>query len=144
MSREIRHPYTSPHLRVPTDVADDHPRTKQAFKDECDINRIMRKFQKTGILEHTRRHAPQYGEASTMDLLTAQTIIKDAERMYQELPSSVRKKFSGPVDFLQFVENPENAEEIYKMGLAVRQTPAEPLLVRVQPEPEPEPANGET
>ena len=41
--------------------------TKQSFKDECDINKIMAKFQKTGALNHYAKHAPQYGDASGIE-----------------------------------------------------------------------------
>ena len=36
-------------------------RTKQAHAQESDINYIMRKYLKTGLLEHSRKHEPDYG-----------------------------------------------------------------------------------
>lgn len=139
---EVRHPFTRDRQagRVKIDFTDAVPRTKQSFKDECDINRIMHKYQKTGMITHLAKHAPQYGEASSTDLLEAMNTLTKAQEMYDELPSSVRRKFTGPVNFLEFIEDESNAEEIYKLGLAVRQPAAEPLLVRVQPEPDADPA----
>ncbi len=31
-------------------------RTKQSMRDECDINLIMKKYQKTGAIAHVNRH----------------------------------------------------------------------------------------
>ena len=52
-----------PHPRVYTNQSDMPSMTKQSFKDECDINKIMAKFQKTGAIEHYAKHAPSYGDA---------------------------------------------------------------------------------
>lgn len=98
--------------------------TKQSFKDECDINKIMAKFQKTGVIKHYAAHAPTYGDASPVDYLDALQVIATANEMFAELPSSVRKRFSNnPEEFLEFVQNPENLDECRKMGLA---PPGEP------------------
>ena len=61
--------------------------TKQSFKDEVNINKIMAKFQKSGAIDHYAKHAPTYGDATSEDLHTALGIIADAESMFEELPS---------------------------------------------------------
>lgn len=93
--------------------------TKQSFKDECNINKIMEKFQRSGIINHYAAHAPTYGDASPVDYLEALQVIATASEMFDELPSSVRKRFNNnPADFLEFAENPENIEQMRKYGLA--------------------------
>lgn len=40
--------------------------TKQSFKDECDINQIVAKFEKTGLVNHLARGVPQFADVSEM------------------------------------------------------------------------------
>ena len=93
--------------------------TKQSFKDECDINKIMEKFQRTGVINHYAAYAPTYGDASPVEYLDALLVISTANEMFADLPSSVRKRFNNnPEEFLEFAQNPDNLEECRKMGLA--------------------------
>ena len=93
--------------------------TKQSFKDECNINKIMDKFQRTGVIQHYAAHAPTYGDASPIEYLDALQTIATANEMFDDLPSSVRKRFNNnPEEFLEFVQNPSNLEECQQMGLA--------------------------
>lgn len=92
--------------------------TKQSFKTECDINAIMKKFQKTGAITHYANNAGSYMDVPSGDLLDAQLIIANANTMFEELPSSIRKKFENdPGQFLDFVQNEDNLEEMYELGL---------------------------
>ena len=97
--------------------------TKQSFKDECDINKIMEKFQKTGAITHYAKHAPSYGDATPVDYQNALNIVADANTMFEELPSSIRKKFDNdPSQFLEFVQDEKNSEEMIQLGLRVRKS----------------------
>lgn len=93
--------------------------TKQAHRDECDINQIMARFQKTGIINHVNDYQPQYGDISGDSFQESMLIIAEANTMFEELPSSVRKEFdNNPAKFLKFVEDPDNHEKLVDMGLA--------------------------
>lgn len=93
---------------------------KQEFKDDADINSIMRKFQKTGTMDHAKIYAAEYGFASPTDYHQSMNIITKAGNMFQQLPSSVRNRFSNnPADFLEFVQNEANREEAVKLGLVI-------------------------
>ena len=93
--------------------------TKQSFTDECDINSIMRKFQKTGALTHVSNHAENYGFATSEDFSSSMQLVAQATTMFEELPSSIRKQFNNePGQFLDFVQDPANLEEMREMGLA--------------------------
>lgn len=96
--------------------------TKQSFKDEVNINNIMAKFQKSGAITHYAAHAPTYGDATGIELLDAQMIIINAQDMFDDLPSSIRKKFDNdPAKFLDFVQDENNHDEMVKLGL--KETP---------------------
>lgn len=107
-------------------------RTKQEFKDECDINNILRQYVTTGTFTHINRRQPQYGYVDGHDFMDAMRIVTEGQNMFADLPSHIRKRFGNdPAEFLAFVQNPDNAAEMASMGL--REAPA--------PEPAPmEPA----
>lgn len=93
--------------------------TKQSFKEDCDINLIMARFVKTGIIDHVREHGPEYGFASSDDFRDSMELISKANSMFEELPSPIRNKFENdPARFLDFVQNPENIKEMQELGLA--------------------------
>ena len=97
-------------------------KTQQQFKEECDINNIMKKFAKTGELPHMMKTEPRYGEfADVPDYLEAMNTVAHANEQFAALSSQVRKRFGNdPQEFLAFATNGENAEEMIKMGLATR------------------------
>ena len=84
-------------------------RTKQSFKDATDINKILNKYQKTGTLSHLAKYAPVYGDFSDMpDLLTANSRFVEAERIFSELPSEIRKEFNNdPAAFFRYAGAPD-------------------------------------
>lgn len=94
--------------------------TKQSFKDECDINNILKKYEKTGILEHRAKYEGQYADVTgTVDYQTALNTVRDAEAAFMSLPASIRTEFENdPHEFLEFAQNPENEEALIEMGLA--------------------------
>lgn len=111
-------------------------RTKQAFAEECDVNSIMQKYQKEGVITHVTKHQANYGFASSNDFRESVELMGKANDMFAELPSSTRKKFDGSVEnFLDWVQDPENASQLDEMG-ALTETPAEPSPA-VQPPSEP-------
>lgn len=94
-------------------------RTKQSFKEECDINRIMRKFEKTGMIEHANRFEGQYGNFIGAPMFhEAQTMIAQAQEMFMTVPAKVRERFGNdPGAFLAFVQDENNKDEMRKLGL---------------------------
>lgn len=109
-------------------------RTKQAFKDETDINQIMKRYMKTGILDHARKHEPEYGFATSTDFQESMEIILRAQNMFQDLPAQVRSRFQNePGQFLDFVQDPENQQDLFDMGLSTYP----PLQPQVIPEETP-------
>jgi len=92
-------------------------RTKQQFADECDINNIMSRYLKTGIIDHVRDGAPQFLDASPVEFQEAMQIVAQAETLFEELPSSIRNRFDNdPAQLLEFVHDPSNIAEAVSMG----------------------------
>jgi phage internal scaffolding protein len=120
-------------------------RTKQSFVPECDINNIVKSYRVTGQINHMRSNAAQgvYEDLpDPIDFQTSLNIIQEARDSFQSLPAAVRRRFDNdPAEFLAFVTNPKNQDEIIKMGLAVdnRPPPPPPPAPEAPPPAAPEP-----
>lgn len=95
-------------------------RAKQSFKEECDINRIVRKYQKDGVISHLNRFGGEYKDVTgAVDFHTANNIVLKAQETFMSLPSSVRQQFDNdPGAFMDFVHDPANEDKMVEMGLA--------------------------
>jgi phage internal scaffolding protein len=99
-------------------------RTKEAFAEESNINNIVDKYLKTGIMTHVSQYKENYGEATSQDFKAAMDLVTRTQQMFDDLPSELRNKFNGnPSDFLDYVQNPNNKDEITRLGLTT--TPEE-------------------
>lgn len=96
----------------------------QSERDECDINVIVERFGVTGVAPMPSR-LPKYGDfEGIFDFQSAMAVVIDAQSAFMDLPAKVRARFSNdPQEFLQFVEDPNNADELVRLGLA-EQVPA--------------------
>lgn len=87
-------------------------RTKQQFKDETDINKIMARYVKTGQLSHLVKKNPIYGDFSSVpDYMSAVALVERAEIAFAALPASVRADCENdPAQFLARVSDPAFVE----------------------------------
>jgi len=113
----IRHAY-SPQLKTPFKNTSPSM-TKQSFKDECDINVIMGRYMRTGVLDFINKHQPRYEDLTeAADYQHAMLIVAESRSLFEDLPSSIRTKFeNNPAKFLDFVHDPKNRPEMAEMGL---------------------------
>lgn len=120
----------SPHRRRVAFNSGDTMVTKQSHKDECDIHRILRQYQRTGILAHVQTARPQYIDLpDPIDYQTAMNTMIQAQDAFAALPSAVRDYFANdPARFLAAFEDKAQADKLREFGL-------------LQPKP-PEPASG--
>lgn len=113
--------------------------TKQSFKDECDINNIVRRFEATGILDHINQAHAQglYQDLpSGLDLQTSLNIIQQAEAAFMALPAAARAEFDNdPVLFVEAFNNPTEAqqERFIALGLATDARPPKPSAAAPAP-----------
>lgn len=106
-------------------------RTRQEFKDECDINTIVRRFGVTGQLP-TMSRIPQNADFSdALDFREAMNAMVEARESFDVLPSRVRARFhNDPAEFVDFCSAIDsegklvNAAELDKLGL--REAPLPP------------------
>lgn len=108
--------------------------TQQNMAQETDVNAIMAKYEKHGILTHVARYAGQYGDFSGVpDYKTGLELVMAADEMFSSLPARIRERFGNdPAKFIEFATDSKNQEELIKMGLAPRPAePPKPQLVQV-------------
>lgn len=92
--------------------------TDQSFKDECDINTIMARYQSTGALPVLNSAEAQWLDVTGMDFQGHMDAIIEAQNLFDQLPSAIRDRFGNdPAAFLDFTSDSKNTVEIAKMGL---------------------------
>lgn len=108
----------SPSLKVVSPTGEG--RAQQQFKDDCDINVIMRRMLKDKALDHVSKYQPQYGFASGLDFHQAMNIVTQGQSIFDHLPSNIRNYFqNSPARFLDFVDDPNNFEQAEELGIAL-------------------------
>lgn len=130
-----------PHERVQTKVSG-MSRTRQEFKDECNINVIMKKYEKTGVISHTSNRQPRYVDFGdgVPDFHTAMNMMVEAEAAFMTLPAAVRKRFENdPASFVEYASDEKNIAQLREWGLAApEKAPDAPMRVEVvNPAPPP-------
>lgn len=101
--------------------------TKQAFKDECDINKIVERHSAQGTLDEylgitmQQRQGQFLDLSESVDFQTAHQIVQQAQEAFQTLPALVRERFrNDPGQLLAFMQDPKNADEAVALGLATK------------------------
>lgn len=125
-----------PHQRVTLDCGTEMI-TKQSHKDECDIHRILKQYQRTGILTHVQAARGTYADLpDPVDYQQAVHTIMEAQEAFAGLPASVRSHFGNdPAAFLAAFDDPKQEAKLREFGL-LREPPPKPhpLSTTVAPE----------
>lgn len=100
-------------------VCNEKKLTKDSQKDDCDINNILKKY-KNGVQPETRQGI--YGDFTEAgDFMESCEIVFKAQEQFNGLRSDIRKKFNhDPAQFLEYCNNPQNHDEMVKLGLAIK------------------------
>lgn len=108
-------------LKPVLDCSHEESKTEQHHKDRTNVNNIIKKYHKTGVLQTLNTIEGIYGDVTGVDFQSAMDLVTSAQEMFQALPSKVRAKFANnPALFLDFADNPDNREALVEMGLATR------------------------
>lgn len=132
------------HLRVGLDCGPpESSLTRQEFKDECDINNVLKRFERTGVIDHLNNHTAQYGDfLGYPGYQESMNAVIAANEAFAGLPSVIRKRFNNdPAAFLEFVQDESNLDEAVKLGIAVKR-PHEGSVADAAPEGAPAPEGG--
>lgn len=112
------------HYNVPPKVVTeigDGSMTCQEFKDECDINKIVKKPNYGINPLNPPTVKPQYDDFTNIqytDFYAAQNLICEAVQQFENLDSSVRKYFDNdPGKLLEFINDEKNYDKAVEIGL---------------------------
>lgn len=96
--------------------------TQQQFKEEADINTIVDRFLRSGVMP-TPVNMPQYVDyEGVFDFQSAMNVVRQADENFMRLDAKVRARFNNsPQEFLEFFANPDNTDEAVRLGLAIPQ-----------------------
>lgn len=106
-------------------------RTKQTFIHECDINNIVKKYDKQGILTHVNKAIAQYGDFTQVnEFQDALDLVERSNRNFMTIPANIRGRFDNNAgEFLEFATNPKNLDAMVELGLAKKH---EPIIENIQ------------
>ncbi len=88
-------------------------RTKQSFKDECDIKKIMARAEKAGTMSHLEKFQGVYADYSDVDFHQLTDTLRKGREVFDELPAEIRNEFNqSPQQFFAYVNNPANKDKL--------------------------------
>lgn len=110
-------------MMIEEDIVYNDGLTKQAFKDSCDINKMLKKAQKQGSLAHLIKYPEAtYGEFDgEFTLLDATKAIGRAGEIFADLPSEVRAEYGNdPIAYVTDINSRvKRGEDIAKLLPAI-------------------------
>jgi hypothetical protein len=97
--------------------------TRQEFRDECDINVLMSKYDAhvIGGPGNLGPMVPVYFDFADLpqDLMSYMEFMSGAEKAFMTLPAVVRKHFdNSALDFVAYASDPGNIAQMREWGLA--------------------------
>jgi len=91
-------------------------RTKQSFRDETDINQILKRAQKSGTISHISKYEARYGDFTGFDFFAAQLKLSQGAEIFAELPVELRREFNqSPAEFFNYVNDPANEGRVAEL-----------------------------
>lgn len=118
----VRSPYNYDVNKASIDAGtnnEEETRTQQHFKDQCDINRIVNTYAKTGLVPGNPRLPLEQDFYGITDFHTAMNAVRQGEEAFMELPAELRRRFhNDPQEYVEFCLDEKNFDELVEMGLA--------------------------
>ncbi len=112
----------------------DDGRTKQSFKDETDINKIMARFDRTGTISHMAKFEGVYADYSDYDFFEQTRMLTRGREVFDALPAELRREFNqSPAAFFAYVNDPANADDL-RSKLPALAKPGQQLPRTVSPD----------
>lgn len=116
-------------------------RTDPQFADECDTNKIMDRYVKTGQITHLAKQQGTFADVSQIeDLLPSLLKMEKAKESFMQLPPEIRTKFDNKVEkMVEYLQEPKNKQEAIDLGLVPGQKtkPKPPAPAGTPPTPNP-------
>ena len=89
--------------------------THQSMAPECDINTIMRKYERDCIIAHRNTYEGHCGDFTDLpqDYQASLNAVIEAQDMFLTIPARIRKRFdNAPALFPECVSDPQKQHEL--------------------------------
>ncbi len=127
----------------PVVLCDPEKGAKQSFKEECDINTILARHRSGAFVSHVNANQGRFADVSGIsDYREMIDRVRSANAFFMGLPAKVRERFQNdPAEFLDFIADPRNADELSELGLTptLEEAPGPPPAPPAPPEVPPAP-----
>lgn len=94
-------------------------RTKQSFSEKVNINSIIAKHRRTGMIEHLNKNKPFYGDVSEITTYkeSLETVLI-AQNLFSKMSADIRERFKNdPNEMITYLNDPKNIEEAIKLKM---------------------------
>lgn len=133
-------------------TCEDESLTQQQFKDECDIDCILRRYDQTGVLVDplSEKRLAQFGDFSNLPSFAEyQNRLAEVSEYFMSLPPEVRSNFANDIGtFIEAIGNPDNEAKLVELGILekVVSEPSESPVMQSNPvgKVDPLPVNPDT
>lgn len=112
------------------------PGARQSEAEECDINRIVAQFVKTGVGPAAVAEGVFADVSEITDFRSALERMRGAEEAFMTLPPKVRFMFDNDaLKFVEFAVDPANRDKMVELGLADAKPVKVPEVPAVEAKP---------
>jgi hypothetical protein len=96
--------------------------TRQEFKDECDMNKIIARYTPELLIESYNAFKGTFADVSEFgDYCDMRDKVLATDSWFESLPAKIRGMFDNQVSkIVDFMDDPSNFDEAVKIGLLVR------------------------
>lgn len=95
--------------------------TRQEFKEDADINTIVKRFGLSGEMPANPRMPLSGDFVAVSDFKTAMDLLTRSQEEFMSFPADVRARFQNdPGEMMAFLEDEANREEAVKLGLIAK------------------------
>lgn len=93
--------------------------TRQEFKDDCDLNKIILRYTPERLIESYNAFKGSFGDYSEVpDYQGMREQVLATDSWFASLPANIRSRFENDVSkIVSFLEDDNNYEEAVKLGL---------------------------
>lgn len=110
-------------------------RTEQHYKDDCDINVIIKRF--GAGAKATPQDPGFYTIDRETDYQQSLNFIDEGKRAFLTVPAELRARFdNNPSRFIEYMRDEKNHEEARRFGILPKIKAEKPMKVEVVPPPE--------
>lgn len=108
-----------PRVTLDFDLSIEPSKTQQQFLKECDVNEILKKYEKTQTLNHVNSIQGNFGDFSNVtDYQSSLNAVMAAHDSFMGLSADIRSKFGNdPGNLIQFLSDDKNYDQAYQLGL---------------------------